>query len=148
MFFSRMISCDCVKEMMRKKLKREPVQGVCDHCRKRVERKKLLLCDRCKIPNYCILLSLSVFVPGEDKLIVNLYRPSRMITVLFYIHSCRIVLTSGRNRSTLSNSALRAMMLVISFELSRITSSPSMLTNTSPTWTLPARTLVDRTAET
>ena len=55
---------------------------------------------------------------------------------------------NGRSCNSRSNSDLHAIKFVISLEFISVTSSPSMLTKTSPTCTWPARTLVDRTAET
>ena len=51
-FFSKRIGCSCLKEMS-KQVKSEPKLGLCGYCKHRKERRELMVCALCRIPQYC-----------------------------------------------------------------------------------------------
>ena len=51
-FFSKRITCSCLKEKY-KQLKSEPKLGSCTNCKQRKERRKLMVCALCRLPQYC-----------------------------------------------------------------------------------------------
>lgn len=52
-FYAKRISCSCLKEKYTQAKKSLPKIGACDHCNRTRERKYLMVCGRCKLPQYC-----------------------------------------------------------------------------------------------
>ena len=52
-FFSKRVSCDCIKKFHLDARKRVPKMGNCVGCEKEVEREKLSVCSRCMVTQYC-----------------------------------------------------------------------------------------------
>lgn len=52
-FYSKRISCSCLKKMYTQSKVNEKKVGRCDHCRKTFERNSLMLCSKCKTAQYC-----------------------------------------------------------------------------------------------
>ena len=52
-FYSKRISCSCLKEMYSNARKTLPKMGKCDHCKVENERVLLSVCSRCRIDQYC-----------------------------------------------------------------------------------------------
>lgn len=51
-FFSKRIGCDCLKDK-RRQLKSQPKLSVCCGCKRKMDRKKLMLCTGCNFHQYC-----------------------------------------------------------------------------------------------
>ena len=52
MFFHKRNTCDCLKKKY-KFVRSQAAMGCCSHCFMNDERKKLLVCSRCKVAHYC-----------------------------------------------------------------------------------------------
>ena len=52
-FYSKRITCSCLKEMHSEARKTMPKLGECDHCKVEQERALLRVCSRCRIIQYC-----------------------------------------------------------------------------------------------
>ena len=52
-FFSKRMSCSCLKEMYSEARKAVPKRGKCMHCEEVKERAMLMVCSRCRINQYC-----------------------------------------------------------------------------------------------
>ena len=52
-FYSKRVSCSCLKSMHQEARRTEPKMGRCHHCKKEKERVALSVCSRCMITQYC-----------------------------------------------------------------------------------------------
>jgi len=52
-FFSKRISCSCLKDKYSDAKESQQKMGICDRCQVKLERKSLMLCSRCKSIQYC-----------------------------------------------------------------------------------------------
>jgi len=52
-FYSKRISCSCLKEMYQEARRTLPKTGICFGCQKEKERVALSVCSRCMIEQYC-----------------------------------------------------------------------------------------------
>ena len=52
-FYSKRVSCSCLKKIYSDARKTMPKQGFCQHCNETKERALLSVCSRCRIDQYC-----------------------------------------------------------------------------------------------
>ena len=52
-FYSKRVSCSCLKEMYREARRSIPKMGMCYGCKEEMERVSLSVCSRCMIAQYC-----------------------------------------------------------------------------------------------
>ena len=52
-FYRKRISCSCLKRMHLEARKTLPKTGICTHCHEEKERSLLMVCNRCRILQYC-----------------------------------------------------------------------------------------------
>ena len=52
-FFRKRTTCKCLKRMHLEARRTQPKMGGCYHCKERKERALLMVCSRCRVPQYC-----------------------------------------------------------------------------------------------
>ena len=52
-FYRKRTTCSCLKKMHLEARKTLPKLGECSHCKERKERSLLMVCSRCRVPQYC-----------------------------------------------------------------------------------------------
>ena len=52
-FYRKRVMCKCLKDMHLEARKTLPKTGMCYHCHEKKERALLMICSRCRVPQYC-----------------------------------------------------------------------------------------------
>ena len=67
-FYSKRISCSCLKDKYTDAKESQQKVGNCDRCNKILERTSLMLCSRCKSIQYCSVECQHADWPGHKKM--------------------------------------------------------------------------------
>ena len=54
-FLKKRVKCNCLNDLYKQTKKKLPKVGMCNGCQKKMERKNLMICNNCRVAQYCCI---------------------------------------------------------------------------------------------